>query len=432
MKTLFCPTHRFVTGLLFAVVVLPSATLRARSIVEAGNITVWKYLDDGKEPDAAWREPEFDDSTWKSGKAPLGYGRTAVGTEVGWGTDKERKFVTTWFRHGFDGPELKPGERLSIVFCVDDGAVVYLNGRELGRANMPEAPPAANTTAPRAIGTNDEGFYLRMPVPVAALRPGGNVLAVEVHQCSPKSHDIFFDLALKTMPPDAPTPAVPAAAREVVDMFHRQHYIGPGIKIPDGYEDGGRAMKLEADARPSSRREILLVDRARDVELAKDLAYARSPELRALPPLERARQIAIHIHRETTPPGGTRWTEKTTTQLEKEFVNKPVLIGDWVDQCQAGVCRHRSLLFKMLADEAGLMAALVRGNYAGTVSGPHAWNEIFLGDGRRLVVDVTLKRDRQDFPEVTDPEIAKQYYRVDKTPWYGVPVAPEQSRALRP
>lgn len=415
--TLRHSSRRAVTGALLLLALNPAA-LCARSIVEAGNTTVWKYLDDGKEPPVAWREADFDDSGWKFGRAPLGYGRTGLSTEVDWGPDKDHKFVTTWFRHAFDRPELKPGQRLVIVFCVDDGAVVYLNGRELGRENMPDGSVTAATMAPRAVGPKDEGFYLRMHVPAEALRPRRNVLAVEVHQCSPRSHDIFFDLALKTMPADVPAPAVPVAAQEVVITYNRRHYVGPGVRIPDGYEDGGRGMQLDGEGHPSSRREILLVDRRQDAELARDLAFARSPELRTLPPLERAQRLAARIHRETTPPGGMRWLMKTAGQLEKEFSDKPVFIGDWVEQGQAGVCRHRSLLFKVLADEAGLNAALVRGNYAGPISGGHAWNEIVLDDGRRLLVDIMQKGERQDFPEVTSPAVARQYLRVDNTPWY--------------
>jgi transglutaminase-like putative cysteine protease len=164
------------------------------------------------------------------------------------------------------------------------------------------------------------------------------------------------------------------------------------------------------------------VDRIDDAELADDLAFARSAELRSLPPLERAQRLADRIQRKTTPRGGARWVTATVMQLEAEFCNKPILIGDWVDQCQAGVCRHRSLLFKILADEAGLKAALVRGNYAGgDDSGrgaPHAWNEIVLDDGRRLLVDLMLGGGRQDLPEVTSPAVARHYLRVDNTPWY--------------
>ena len=427
MKTFGYPTLRLLAGLLVTFVMLPPSLLSARSIVEAGNATVWKYRDDGNEPDVAWQGADFDDSQWKSGKAPLGYGRAGLGTEVGWGTDKVHKFITTWFRHAFDRPELQPGERLAINFCVDDGAVIYLNGRELGRANMPEGPVTANETTTRATGNNEEGFYLRMPVPTHALRPGRNVLAAEVHQCSPKSHDLFFDLALKTMPPDAPAPIVPAAARAAVEAYRYQNYVGPDMKIPDGYADGGHAMKLDAEGRPRSGREILLVYRARDAELLKHLAFARSPELQALPPLERARRLAVYIDQETTAPGGGRWDEQTCLLLGKEFINKAVLLGDWIEQAHSGVCRHKALLFKILADEAGLKVALARGhlvNLARPINEPHVWNELFLDDGRRLLVDVAQKHGKQDFPEVTAPQVSQKYHRLDNSPLYGAKTKP--------
>ena len=406
--------------LLLALAVLRPVASQARSIVEAGGATSWRYLDDGKEP-AAWQAIDFDDASWKAGPAPLGYGRTNLCTEVGFGSDKEHKFITTWFRHAFERPELKPGERLVIVFCVDDGAVIYLNGQEVGRANMPAGPFTANTTAPAAIGPNDEGFYLRMSVPSQALRPGRNVLAVEVHQCAPKSHDLFFDLVLKTMPPDARAPAIPAAARAVVETYLHQNYIGPEMKISDGYEDGGHAMKLDAEGRPSSGREILVVDRAHDAELAKFLTFARAGELRALPPLERARRLAVFIDQEATPPGGHRWDEKTCGLLEKDFKNTPVLLGDWLEQAHAGVCRHRALLFKILAEEAGLKVALTRGHYVDRSypnGGQHVWNELLLDDGQRRLVDVMIKHAKQDFPEVTSPAVSKHYRKQDNTPWY--------------
>ena len=131
-------------------------------------------------------------------------------------------------------------------------------------------------------------------------------------------------------------------------------------------------------------------------------------------------RIAARIDEETTPPGGMGKVLKTAEQLEGEFKNQPVLIGDWVEQAQAGVCRHRALLFKILADEAGLDVALVRGNYAGSqVPGGHGWNEVSLGDGRRVIVDVMHDGARPKCLEVTAPEVIEHYLKVDNTPWYG-------------
>lgn len=412
---------RLALGLLLTGVLLPPACTRAGTIVEAGGPTVWKYLDDGSEPDASWRQPDFDDSKWKSGNAPLGYGETRLGTLVRFGTDPAQKYVTTWFRRRFDAPQVAAGEHLVLLLCVDDGAVVYLNGEEVRRVNMPEGRVGGRTLANHALGPSDEGFYIRLPVASAAVRPGRrNVLAVEVHQAGAASSDLFFDLALKTAPASAPIRTIPVAAWEVTTTFHQRHYVGPGMGIPDGYVDGGRAMMIDAQHRATSGREILRVDRSRDVELARDLAFARSPALRALPTLERIRRIAARIDEETTPPGGPAWVESTTNQLEDEFRNQPILLGDWVDQGRSGVCRHRSLLFKILADEAGLEAALVRGNYAdrGPTGVPHAWNEVVLDDGRRVLVDVGLEGSQPRFLEVSTPEVARHYLKVDDTPWY--------------
>ncbi|MCX7009728.1 MAG: hypothetical protein NTY53_21210 [Kiritimatiellaeota bacterium] len=263
---------------------------------------------------------------------------------------------------------------------MDDGAVFNLNGRELGRANMPAGMLTANTTTPRAINAKDEGS----------------------------------------------TPPIPTAARTAVESYLHQNHIGPDLKITDGYEDGGHAMKIDAEGRPTSGREILLVDRAHDAELAKFITFARSAELQALPPLERARRLAAYIDKETTPPGGMRWAESTCLELGKDFKNKAVFLGDWIEQAHAGVCRHRALLFKILAEEAGLKVALTRGHYvmpSRPVNEPHVWNELFLDDGRRVLVDIAMKRDQQDFPAVTAPQVSEKYHRLDNTPLYGTPAS---------
>ncbi|MGC3965969.1 MAG: hypothetical protein QM775_00945 [Pirellulales bacterium] len=253
------------------------------------------------------------------------------------------------------------------------------------------------------------------------LKPGEkNVLAVEVHQAGPKSSDLYFDLAIKTLPTETAAAEVSSDVRDVVEMFNRRHYVGPETRIPDGYLDGGRGMKIDDENRAAAGREMLQVDRSRDSELADDLALARSAALRELPPLERAKRIAAWIDSETTPPAGKRLVEKTTAQLEQEFKNRPLLIGDWVEQCHAGVCRHRALLFKILADEAGLKTALVRGNYGRDKKPgfPHAWNELFLDDGRRLLVDVMHHGGEDKFFDVGAPEVVEHYWKVDDTPWY--------------
>jgi hypothetical protein len=289
---------------------------------------------------------------------------------------------------------------------------------------MPPGPVDAKTLAVTPVDDKKKGLFIRLAVPPDAVRQGvRNVIEVEVHSANASGSKLTFDLSLKTLPAEAPLPEPSAQAKQVLETFRRTSYLAPGTPIPDGYIDGGRHMALDSLDHATSSREILLVDRAHDPELAKDLEFART--LRNLPPIDRAKKLSLYVDGAMSPPGGAKLLSPTVEELEHEYVNKPLRIGDVCDQFHAGVCRHRSLLFKLLADEAGLKSALVRGNYvhlhAGG-SGPHAWNEVQLDDGRRLLVDTTL-HPKNDFPEITSPattsvEIAKRYVRGDGTPYY--------------
>ncbi len=399
--------------------VLCPALAPAKTIVETGQTTVWKY-DVAPEPPASWHEPGFDDSHWKECVAPLGYGEEAVHSIIAEESEADRP-VSARFRLTFTSPQLRTGEGLVLFYCVDDGAVFFLNGKEVGRVHLADGPTTPDTFATHNVGRREEGLYRRMPIPADDLREGEeNLLAVEVRQFSRLSDDLYFDVALKAVPHADPGAHVAADALEVIRMFNEDHYIGPGVRVPDGYVDGGRAMRVDDNGTAKSGREILLVNREHDDELARDAEFVHTPEFQALSTLDKVQHLAARVDELTTPPGGQRWVGEMTMMLQDEFQNRPLLIGDWVDQCQAGVCRHRSLLFKILADEAGLQAALVRGNYAvnGSPVGGHAWNEVFLEDGRRILIDVMHNGGKPVFPAVTDPDVVSHYIRVDNAPWY--------------
>jgi hypothetical protein len=138
------------------------AGLHARTVVETG-ATSWKYLDIGVEPPEGWQQPGFDDSNWSTGKAPLGYGDPGLGTIVDFGGKPAAQHVTTWLRHEFKAPALATGERLVLLTCVDDGAIVSLNGKEIVRFNMPVGNEDSKTLAGHAMNDKEEGFYLRVP-----------------------------------------------------------------------------------------------------------------------------------------------------------------------------------------------------------------------------------------------------------------------------
>jgi len=160
-------------------------------ILAAGS--TWKYLDTGVSPGAGWELPGFDDSAWASGAGPLGFGDTHIVTTISYGPDASNKYVTTWFRGSFD---LTDSDLTAITLGLlrDDGAVVYLNGVEVVRDNLPDGTLTDTTLA--TTSASSETAYGGFDIDVTALVSGTNTLAVEVHQASLDSSDLGFDLTL--------------------------------------------------------------------------------------------------------------------------------------------------------------------------------------------------------------------------------------------
>jgi hypothetical protein len=154
--------------------------------------SVWKYLDNGTDQGTAWRGPGFDDSTWAAGRAQLGYGDGDETTAVSFGPNPNNKFITTYFRRGFEIASRNDWSNLTARLLQDDGAVVYLNGVEVVRANLPPGEIFFNTLALAAV----ENQMIEFALSPSLLVDGRNVVAVEMHQVNPASSDLSFDFQL--------------------------------------------------------------------------------------------------------------------------------------------------------------------------------------------------------------------------------------------
>ena len=159
----------------------------------------WAFQDSELFSDPIWTTVDFDDSDWKTGPGPLGYGDGDEATVIGFGEDEENKNMTAYFRHAFkvDDAAVSGGDPLVLSLHRDDGAVVYLNGREIMRSNMPDGEITADTPALENAANDGNGQPEVTLIDSGLLIPGQvNILAVEVHQSRPSSSDLSFDLAL--------------------------------------------------------------------------------------------------------------------------------------------------------------------------------------------------------------------------------------------
>jgi len=205
---------------------------------------------------------------------------------------------------------------------------------------------------------------------------------------------------------------VSATDRAVSEVYQQNHRVDG--RVPDGFVDGGRGMQFDPDGRVSSGREILRVDRAADAQLQNHLEFARS--VKDLPETQRAQALAQYIDDMMTPQTGRENLMDAYHHMVNKHKNAELLIGDVNG---SGVCRHRSLMFQVLGDEAGLQTSLVRGNagHPGGSMGGHAWNEVKLPNGESVLVDVMNPQPGYHLPSL---DTAGDWYRrMDGTPYYG-------------
>ena len=181
---------------LFVGLIAPTASAADLLI---GTNAIWKYLDNGTDQGTNWITPSFDDSAWKSGPSELGYGDGDEATVVednptpGYNPGDQDRYITTYFRHSFNVPDPSIYAVLLMRVRRDDGVLVFLNGREIFRNNLPPGDIAYNTPA---FNVTDEAAFLPTNVPPSYLVPGQNVFAAEVHQSGPNSSDVSFYLDL--------------------------------------------------------------------------------------------------------------------------------------------------------------------------------------------------------------------------------------------
>ena len=115
---------------------------------------------------------------------------------VSFGPTAGAKYITTYLRRLFVAPADVVITNLEFLLKRDDGAVVWLNGREVYRSNMPGGPIGHTTLASASVGGADESTFFPTSVRVTNALTATNLLAVEVHQNAGDSSDLTFDLEL--------------------------------------------------------------------------------------------------------------------------------------------------------------------------------------------------------------------------------------------
>ena len=160
----------------------------------------WRYFQAGASPGLGWNQPAFVDSAWPSGPGIFAnlYGAVSqpAQTVLSYSAVDGSWVNSYYFRTHFNFPFPTTNVFLIASNLIEDGAVYYLNGVELGRLRMAAGPVDYST--PAATGVGDGLSYEVLSFPGSALVEGDNVLAVEIHEAA-DGFGAVFGFSLKAV-----------------------------------------------------------------------------------------------------------------------------------------------------------------------------------------------------------------------------------------
>jgi hypothetical protein len=161
---------------------------------------VWRWLPAGRAESPAWRTADFQDQRWHERKLDLGWvepdamgGMMRPEIAAGPVAGHARVAPTYLFRRAFAVEDPDFYRNLALLVKGSDGGIVYLNGKEVYRFNMPDGPISDETPARRALRPIEKDAYFPVRLSPALLRRGTNVIAAEVHRAAGDFGPLTFD-----------------------------------------------------------------------------------------------------------------------------------------------------------------------------------------------------------------------------------------------
>nr|WP_315241059.1 alkaline phosphatase PhoX [uncultured Flavobacterium sp.] len=207
----------------------------------------WSYDDKGVQLADQWKNSDFDISAWSSGNGPLGYGDPVTTTITS-------PLNAAYFTKDFTVNLSDLTATMELGVMRDDGIIVFLNGVEVVRDNMPAGTITYATLSSTTVdGAANESIYNIFSIPKANFVQGVNRISIELHNRGASSSDLRMDAYLKTVvavviPPDTScndgnhiscfTSIVPTVqtSKLIIPTQHKYQLI---LKEGDNYTEGG-------------------------------------------------------------------------------------------------------------------------------------------------------------------------------------------------
>ena len=193
--------------------------------------TEWKYLDDNTDPATGldsltdWTEEDFDDSSWKTGIGSFGAKNGKIGTVNGKtpnvlldmyddvNAEEKTVYPTYFFRTTVNINNIDLYNTINITTEYDDAIVIFINGKKIVDTRT---STNSETNLYYSGTTGEKSIKIDLNELAPFLKNGKNTIAVELHNNSKTSTDIYFEITDLTL---SYRPVIPVVSEYVVLSF---------------------------------------------------------------------------------------------------------------------------------------------------------------------------------------------------------------------
>ena len=197
---------------------VPPDFLPERFLVPAsGTGWRWRPGDSGASvPVGAWRETGFaEDETWNPATLPIGFGNVTGMTIRTPASGMRGNYTSLFLRNEI---AIAPGEippAMQLRFMLDDGFIMWINGVEVYRENMPGQPGDEPDLSDEASSNYAEGTTVMETLEVDGhLVEGINTVAIQLFNARVGSSDLGLELHLISPASGVGQPALPTPGAE--------------------------------------------------------------------------------------------------------------------------------------------------------------------------------------------------------------------------
>jgi len=211
-------------------------------------------------PPAGWVEAEFDDTGWELVRSAVLPGIRGGEKYSGHGQGESTAVAALYLRAEFNLAEFSVPPVLNLSVQFRGGVVVRINGQEVARAHLPEGPigtespagsygaAASEVTSRNIAARAKEAVAMRLrtltakQVPGALLRPGANLLTVELHRAPGTIESEWATVGLQSLELTPDSGIAPLVAMRPSVRLWNARTLDP-ILPDDGAADGSASLR---------------------------------------------------------------------------------------------------------------------------------------------------------------------------------------------